>query len=266
MRITLVLIFLMGIVQIPSAFGEGPIFTQRIVGGLDAKAGDAPFIVSLRYNGQHFCGGTLIAKSWVLTASHCVAAMNPEEVVLGATKVDGEDAVETFKVEKVIVHPDFNVPREMANDFALIKFKGISKIAPALLNEVEPELLALPSFNVAGWGNTSEFSYFGSSLLQIVAVPFVDQNVCEKQLQDYQKEKNGYLDETMFCAGYEEGKKDACQGDSGGPLFFKSSTNEFVVAGVVSWGIGCARKGQSGIYSDVSSVVDWINNSTRDQN
>lgn len=66
----------------------------------------------------------------------------------------------------------------------------------------------------------------------------------------------------MFCAGYESGGKDACQGDSGGPIFYsKTGTNEFVVAGVVSWGIGCARKNQSGIYSDVSSVVKWIRTS-----
>lgn len=259
MRFNLILVIVLGLAQMSTAFGEGMIFKERIVGGVNAQSTDAPFIVSLRNGGQHFCGGTLIGKSWVLTASHCIAGYKAEEVVIGATKVSGNDAVETFKVEKIIGHPDFGKPLEMANDFALIKFKGVSSVTPALLNDVEPSLLNLPSFTVAGWGNTSEFSYYGSSLLQIVDVPFVDQKVCEKQLQDYEPNEDGYLDETMFCAGYEEGKKDACQGDSGGPLYYKNNSNDFVVAGVVSWGIGCARKDQSGIYSDVSSVTKWIN-------
>lgn len=228
------LFFLMGIVQMTSVYGEGLIFKQSVAGGLDAKVSDAPFIVSLRNNGQHSCGGTLIAKNWVLTASHCVVGYAPEEVVIGATKVNGEDAVETFKVERAISYPNFSASRDMANNFALIKFKGILKITPALLNEVEPELLNLPNFIVAGWDNTNEFSYFGSDLLQIVDVPFVDQKNCEKQLQDYEPNKDGYLDGTMFCAGCEDGGKEACQGDSGSPRYYKNNANDFVVAGIVA--------------------------------
>ena len=42
-----------------------------IVGGVEASAGEFPFIVSLQRNGNHFCGGTLIAPDVVLTAGHC---------------------------------------------------------------------------------------------------------------------------------------------------------------------------------------------------
>jgi trypsin len=51
---------------------EGDIKIPSIVGGVPATAGDFPFIVSFQKNGQHFCGGSLIDSTTVLTAAHCV--------------------------------------------------------------------------------------------------------------------------------------------------------------------------------------------------
>lgn len=43
----------------------------EIVGGVPAVAGDFPFIISLQSNGAHFCGGSLLDSTTVLTAAHC---------------------------------------------------------------------------------------------------------------------------------------------------------------------------------------------------
>lgn len=67
------------------------------------------------------------------------------------------------------------------------------------------------------------------------------------------------MDESFTCAGGEL-NKDACTGDGGSGLYCKSADQyeQYYLAGIVSWGIGCGKANVPGVYVDVAKFVDWI--------
>lgn len=56
----------------PGSAFPGPALASEIVGGRSARPHAWPFMVSLQRRGGHFCGATLIAPNFVLSAAHCM--------------------------------------------------------------------------------------------------------------------------------------------------------------------------------------------------
>jgi secreted trypsin-like serine protease len=239
-------------------------FGTSIVGGHRAAYGAWPWIVGLikadrNIMDGHFCGGSLISPSWVLTAAHCVEnGMQPSQVdvVLGLTDLeDPEAGYERIPVKRIISHPGYNKVM-VSNDIALLELDHASRqrIMKTLIDNDDQETLAGHGTmaTVIGWGATDpNRKNFPRWLLQ-AEVPIVSQEVCERALP-------GEIDQTMVCAGYVAGGTDACSGDSGGPLVVADGQGGYAQTGVVSWGKStCGKAGEYGVYSRVSANRDWV--------
>jgi secreted trypsin-like serine protease len=106
---------------------------------------------------------------------------------------------------------------------------------------------------ISGWGSTSEKGQ-SSDILQKAIVTIFDNS--DPNLSY----KEGVLTNAMIVAGYLDGFIDGCQGDSGGPMVVRDLTSSvgYRLAGVTSFGEGCARARYPGVYAKVSNFEDWI--------
>ncbi|MDW9854089.1 trypsin-like serine protease [Sinorhizobium meliloti] len=263
----------------------------RIIGGTPAKEGAWPYQVALldsallddsntsQYDAQ-FCGGSLIALNWVLTAAHCVVAeeggvlpIDSITILVGATKLtDGA----RHEVAAIKMHPAYD-PDTLSNDAALIQLARPAETIATKVRSAEGKSKA----TVVGWGMMEDES-FPLELMQ-AEINIVPSSTCNTGIKNLLKQEaereasqagapviidvNDFadpLDDTMVCAGVASGKRDSCQGDSGGPLLVGSG-RDAVQVGIVSWGMGpsdakmpCGHKGLYGVYTDVGDLTDWI--------
>ncbi len=44
----------------------------KIIDGVEAPVNAFPWVASLQYKGEHFCGGSVITENHVATAAHCM--------------------------------------------------------------------------------------------------------------------------------------------------------------------------------------------------
>jgi trypsin len=230
---------------------------QAIVGGSQVAEGRYPFMASLQDGDFAFCGGSVIASRWVLTAAHCVEGATPgdQDVVVGRTNLNDTGKGQRVEVTEVHVHPSY----DGNHDAALLKLAqpvSVPTIPLATAGENTLEAAGTP-LTVAGWGTEFFGSPFGSPALKRADVRAVADSRCQTSYG-----LQGFDAATELCA--EELLADSCQGDSGGPLFYEQN-GRVVQVGIVSWGLGCAFPGFPGVYAEVNSpaILNWITTTAR---
>lgn len=269
----------------------------RVIGGKDVVS-DVPWMAGLHYYNtdtgelalRPYCGGSLIASQWVLTAAHCVdGAVTAENLRIRIDSPYLGDAenppvelqyLPQYSVDNVILHDDFKAPLE-GSDIALLHLETPSSVLPAslarsdLMSALEGLEAINGAVNVLGWGvyddeNYNPYNaYYGSR-----------PNTLQEAILDYLP-IDAYANPGDFPANVvaawlvEPGAEapygaDTCFGDSGGPLFVAANrgvgdwaSSQDQLVGVTSYGnADCDSSEQPGVYTRVNDYLGWIESVT----
>lgn len=231
----------------------------RVIGGSAADSGAWPWMAGLVYNhsttrNNVFCGASLIAKDWVLTAAHCVVDIGSSsfDVIINQAHLE----IDTVNGERkhvgyILFHPFYN-DFNLDNDLALLKLASPSRNQP--INVLAPFTLqdhAGKSAIALGWGATTTTPLRYPVELQQVDLPLIDNPRCNAAM--------GSVTDDILCAGDGQGERDTCFGDSGGPLMvFDTESGTWQQAGITSWVFACAAPGFFGVYTRLKNYAAFI--------
>ncbi len=231
---------------------------DRIVGGVNTNISVVPWQISLQTTGgSHFCGGSIIDDEWILTAAHCVYGSSAASMRIeaGVTLLSASGQVRN--VAQIYVAPGYNGDPSKGKDAALLRLSSpLTLNANVAVIELATDADASSfapgdSALVSGWGTLSSGGASPNNL-QSVSVPIVS----NAQAAAAYGAANVTADQ-LAAGVLGVGGKDACQGDSGGPLVVSSPSGS-LLAGIVSWGNGCALANFPGMYARVASFTSWI--------
>ncbi|MFD5630811.1 S1 family peptidase [Streptomyces sp. NPDC127072] len=222
---------------------------QPIVGGTTTTTTAYPFVMQITDASQNqFCGGTLVSATKVVTAAHCMVGETTSSVrvVGGRTYLNGTNGT-VSRVSKIWINPGYTDATN-GDDVAVLTLSTAMSYTPAsYVTSSQTGVYATgATARVLGWGTTSA-NGSSSNQLRTATVPIVSNTSCASSYG------SDFIAGDMVCAGYSSGGVDTCQGDSGGPLLIGG-----VLAGITSWGEGCAEAGYPGVYTRLTTFSSLV--------
>ncbi|KAM4631962.1 prostasin [Discoglossus pictus] len=238
---------------------------SRIVGGVDTTPGQYPWQVSITYNNDPVCGGSLISAQYVLSAAHCFPddhVTSGYAVKAGVNQLNSLEDSQLVSVDVVKKYPYYSEDSS-SGDLALVHLANpvttSATVAPISLPSSGVQFPPGYKCIVTGWGHIRRgVTLPNPKTMQAGEVALISRQTCNC-LYHIQPSSDtlSSIQQDMICAGSAQGTVDACQGDSGGPLACYVD-NQYYLAGVISWGDECGAANRPGVYIMVSVYADWI--------
>ncbi|XP_035787970.1 brachyurin-like [Anopheles albimanus] len=248
---------------------------SKVAGGTIAGQEQFPYLVAILLSfgdgSETLCGGSILSERFLLTAAHCLYGMQEATVVAGLNSIQlpvdagvrSNGAVTiTIHPANVILHPGYD-PVDILNDIALIQLPH-----PLPLHSPRIQTIRLPAWTnaytdltgydsiVSGWGIQSNDDFAEAAdearlELRYASNAIVPNEICRRVY-------GALIRNQQICVSG-EGGRNPCQGDSGGPLTVEFDGQRLTQVGIVSYGSvrGC-EKGIPGVYTRVSSYIEWI--------
>lgn len=232
-----------------------------VIGGQKVKAGSKEIYstVGIYDRSEKFlCTGTLISRSLVLTAGHCIGRKPKDMVVFFTESIDSVTLENTRAVIDAKAHDDYDgQPRKNMADIGLLKmeFAPLPRgYGPAELLADTTRLKEKASFTAVGYGvNWSWVAELGAGIIRSVQL----------NIDDPQFTKTEVLVAQSLTRGI-------CLGDSGGPGYMN------VDGRLQVWGV--ASRGDSlyskvipdcfiySVYTRVDAYLPWIHKTAEELN
>ncbi|KAH8331831.1 hypothetical protein KR074_005676 [Drosophila pseudoananassae] len=231
-----------------------PTIGGRITNGNTAVADQFPYQVGLSFSstkGSWWCGGSIIANNFVLTAAHCTSGASFAVIYYGATVRTSPKFTQTVSSSSFIQHANY-ISLTVRNDISLIK-------TPAITFSAAVNKIALPAIAssystyvgqtavASGWGLTSDSASTVSKNLQFTDLTVISNADCVKSFSSV------IVTSRVICVATPNAHS-TCEGDSGGPLALDGT-----LIGITSFGSvdGC-EVGSPAAFTRVTSYLDWI--------
>ncbi|MBF1800882.1 trypsin-like serine protease [Alloalcanivorax profundimaris] len=253
----------------------------RIIGGDAAPAGQWPWMaqveIELAANRFGLCGGTHLARNWVVTAAHCLFDENGQQVAAGETVVLLNSVFDRrgdpYSLREIHISPNYDTARspEFDNDIALLQLVNGPAMSerPSLIGQARFQELQSRAFaardeavTALGWGVTQPGGNTPAQRLQEVQLDYVRTDSCLSQWGS-----GNFNTDTMVCADElnppDGQQQDTCVGDSGGPLFIGRDSDPYIV-GLTSYGQTSCADDLPSVYTNLASQIGFVEAATAD--